>query len=336
MSIRVMRPGLFSSLQDLGRFGLQHLGIVACGAMDTRAHRMANALVGNPVGSATLECTVLGPELIFGRDSLVALYGAEFSARAGGAAFPLNRPVFIPAGTTLTVGNAMRGARAYLAVAGGFEVPEVLGSRSTYVPGQFGGLQGRALRTGDRLPTTADVSEISTQRFARLVRRNAGITRGPLRSVRWSAPSLNIPDRRGATIRALEGRHHAQFDLASREAFFNANWRVSPDSNRMGFRLSGPRLARAKPVEILSEPTCLGTVQVPNDGAPIVLMADHQTTGGYPKIAEIAGADIPELAQLAPGGEIRFIKCSLEEAEAARNAAESLLASIRQSIDWEY
>jgi antagonist of KipI len=336
MSVRVMRPGLLSTVQDLGRFGLQHLGIVACGAMDTLSHRLANALVGNPDEAATLECTVLGPELIFGRDSLVALYGAEFSARTASTPFPLNRPVLVPAGTTLTVGPAIRGARAYLAIAGGFQAPLVLGSRSTYVPGQFGGLQGRALKAGDQLPTAPDLVEQSAARFARLGRRGGGIVRGALRSVRWSAPALSLPDRRGATLRALEGRHHAQFDAASRAAFFESPWRVSPDSNRMGYRLLGPKLVRARPVEILSEPTCLGTVQVPNDGTPIVLMADHQTTGGYPKIAEIAGADIPELAQLAPGGEIRFIQCTLEEAEDARRAASALTAAVCRSIAWEY
>lgn len=337
MSVRVTRPGLLSCVQDLGRFGLQHLGIGSCGAMDPLSHRMANALVGNAQGAATLECTVLGPELVFGTDALVAIYGAEFSARTASTPFPLNRPVLVPAGTTLGFGNALRGARAYLAIAGGFDVPMLLGSRSTYVPGQFGGLQGRALKAGDRLATVADLAELSASRFARLGRRGAGTTqRGTLRSVRWSAPALSLPDRRGATIRALEGRQHAQFDTASREAFFSAAWRVSPDSNRMGYRMLGPKLARTRQVEILSEPTCLGTVQVPNDGTPIVLMADHQTTGGYPKIAEIAGADIPELAQLAPGGEVHFVKCTLEEAEEARRAANALTAAVHQSIAWEY
>jgi len=335
VSVRVVRPGLLSSIQDLGRFGLRHLGIVACGAMDPVAHGMANVLVGNPMECATLECTVLGPELIFGQEALVALYGAEFSARTETVPFPLNRPVLVPAGTRLVVGNAVRGARAYLAIAGGFDTAPVLGSRSTYLPGQFGGHAGRALMAGDRLSTVKDVALLSMERYSVLARRS-GSNRGALRSLRWSAPALSLPADRRATVRAMEGRHFQQFDAASRSAFFDATWRISPDSNRMGYRLLGPRLARGRPIEILSEPTCLGTVQVPNDGTPIALMADHQTTGGYPKIAEIAGADIPELAQLVPGGELRFVRCSLEEANEARRIAQQLVSSIQQSIAWEF
>jgi allophanate hydrolase subunit 2 len=130
----------------------------------------------------------------------------------------------------------------------------------------------------------------------------------------------------------MQGRHYAQFDGASQEAFFGRRWRIAPESNRMGYRLEGPRLVRITPVDILSEPTCLGTVQVPNDGAPIALMVDHQTTGGYPKIAEIAGADIPGLAQLAPGASVRFVKCSVDEADAARLAADERLRAVLQSI----
>ena len=148
------------------------------------------------------------------------------------------------------------------------------------------------------------------------------------------APELTLPFGGGLSVRAMEGRHYAQFDSASQEAFFGQVWRVSPDSNRMGYRLAGARLTRANPVEILSEPTCLGSVQVPNDGTPIALMADHQTTGGYPKIAEIAGADIPGLAQLAPGASVRFLKCTLEEAESARKAARERVRQVEQAIDW--
>jgi antagonist of KipI len=336
MSMRVVRAGMLTSVQDLGRYGLQHLGIVPGGAMDLVAHRIANALVGNPAQAATLECTVLGPNLIVEHDVLVALYGAAFDAKAGGLPLPRNRPLLIKAGTSLSIGSAVRGARAYLAIAGGFQVPEVLGSRSTYIPAGFGGLSGRAVKAGDQLPGNADLAQVSASRFERLMRRQTGIDSAGLRSVRWFVPELTLPQGSGMTVRAMEGRHHAQFDSASREAFFSQNWRISPDSNRMGYRLEGPRLTRTRPVDILSEPTCLGTVQVPNDGAPIALMADHQTTGGYPKLAEIAGADIPGLAQLAPGGSVRFVKCALEEAEAARLAADERIRELLQAIEWTY
>lgn len=327
MSVCVRRPGLLSTVQDLGRYGHQHLGIVPCGAMDAISHAMANALVGNDEDNATLECTVVGPELRFEQDALVALYGAAFEGR--GERLPANRPVLLRADTTLSIGTAVRGTRAYLAVAGGFRVPPVLGSRSTYTPAGFGGLAGRALRAGDRLPTVEHLAELSAERFSRIA---DAMARSGLRTVRWSVPELTLP--RGGTlmVRAMEGRHRAQFDAASQAAFFSHEWRISSNSDRIGYRLEGPRLHRSKPADVLSEPTCLGTVQVPNDGSPIVLMADHQTTGGYPKIAEVASADIPQLAQLPPGARMRFLRCSVEEAQQAGDKQLELLAALRSAV----
>ncbi len=334
MTIKVSRPGFLTTVQDAGRFGLQHLGIVPCGAMDAYSHRLANALVGNDPGAATLECTVLGPELVFEQATLIALYGANFEASIAREPFPKNRPVLVNAGAVLATGRAVRGARAYLAIAGGIEAPVTLGSRSTYVPAGFGGLGGRALKAGDEIPCGEGLEALSMTRFKKVARQGL-LLRGGFQTVRWSAAELTLPVENTLAVRALEGRHHAQFDAASRDAFFGEHWRVSPDSNRMGYRLKGPRLTRGKAVEILSEPTCLGTVQVPNDGVPIALMADHQTTGGYPKIAELAGADIPSLAQLQPGGIVRFIKCTLEEALAARRASQEQVRSVIRSVEWE-
>jgi antagonist of KipI len=327
MSVRVMRPGLLSTVQDLGRYGWQHLGIVPCGAMDGVAHSMANALVGNEPSSATLECTLRGPELLFEEDALIAVYGAAFQDRR--RALPANRPVLVKAGTTIAVGAAVRGSRAYLAIAGGFLADEVLGSRSTYVPAKFGGLHGRPLEAGDRLPTVPGLAELSAQRFAR---QASTVAIGDVLSVRWSVPELSVPHAHPVEVRAMKGRHHAQFDADSRQAFFSRAWRVSPHSNRMAYRMEGPRLRRARGIEVLSEPTCLGTVQVPNDGSPIVLMADHQTTGGYPKIAEVAGVDIPCLAQVSPGASVRFVECSVEAAYEADDQAHERFRSVRDAV----
>jgi antagonist of KipI len=321
MSIRVLRPGLLTTVQDQGRHGHQHIGLCPGGAMDTVALALANALVGNPPGVAALEITVIGPELQFERDTLVALCGAEF---LGG--FPHNRPVLARAGSRLAVGRAERGARAYLAVAGGLYIEPVLGSCSTYLPGHFGGLEGRALRHGDVLHLSEDVSR---ERFARLKRRSGD-------TVRWSAPPLTLPDREPLLVHAVEGQHAGMFDAAAQRAFFDTVWKVAPESNRMGFRLSGPPLARAAGEEILSGPTCLGSVQVPPDGTPIALMADHQTTGGYPRIAEIAAADVPRVAQLAPGATLHFAACSLETARELRLDAKARLDAALRSIAWEY
>jgi antagonist of KipI len=318
---------MMTTVQDLGRHGLQHLGIVPCGAMDPLAHGIANALVGNDEAAATLECTVVGPELAFEEDALIALYGAAFEDRRG--ALPANRPILVAAGSTLAVGSAVRGSRVYLAIAGGFAVPEVLGSRSTYVPAGFGGCGGRPLRAGDRLETDPQLSRISTERFSAQAR---SVASGTLRSVRWSAPELSVPRTDPLPVRAMAGRHHEQFDAESRAFFFSGAWRVSAQSNRMGYRLEGARLKRRKGAEVLSEPTCLGTVQVPNDGAPIVLMADHQTTGGYPKIAEVASADLPLRAQLAPGAKVRFVECTVDDAYRAEDEALSRWRAVREAV----
>jgi antagonist of KipI len=202
----------------------------------------------------------------------------------------------------------------------------VLGSRSTFLPGGFGGFQGRALRHGDVLPLR---DPASSGIFGKLKSRRGG-------SVRWSAPPLTLPDREPVLLHVIEGQHFAGFDAASQRAFYDAVWRISPDSNRMGFRLAGPALAREESGEILSGPTSLGTVQVPANGVPIVLMADHQTTGGYPRIAELASADVPRLAQLAPGGTVHFARCDLGLAAELRHHLGERVAAALRGIAWNY
>jgi antagonist of KipI len=324
MSIRIQRPGLLMTVQDLGRHGHQHVGLCPGGAMDPMSLTLANALVKNAPGTAALELTVLGPDLEFERDTLIALVGAEFETD-----FPLNRPVLIAKGSRISISRAARGARAYLAVAGGIAVESVLGSRSTYLPGEFGGLEGRVLKRGDLLPLTEDSEKLSLERFEALKHKRGN-------SVRWSVPSLTVPDREPIVLHALEGEHFADFDANMQRAFFDAVWRVTPDSNRMGYRLAGPQLVRVKKDEILSAPTCLGTVQVPANGVPIALMADHQTTGGYPRIAEIASADVPRLAQIAPGGTVHFARCGLDIAAELRKDARTRLETALRGIAWEY
>jgi len=327
MTLRVLRPGILMTVQDAGRHGYQHLGLCPGGAMDPVALALANALVGNETDDAALEITVLGPDLEFAQDTLVALCGAEFEASV-----PLNRPVMVEAGKPLHIGRALRGARGYLAVAGGFALEPVLGSRSTYLPGRFGGLEGRTLVRGDRLPLQPNVADLSQERFGKLKGRSG-------RSVRWWAPPLTAPDREPILLHVIEGEHYGRFEGAAQRAFLDTIWSVAPDSNRMGFRLGGAPLARpaADGVdEILSGPTALGTVQVPANGQPIVLMADHQTTGGYPRIAEIAWADVPRLAQLAPGGRLHFARCSLDIAAQLRKAMRERLESALHGIAWEY
>jgi antagonist of KipI len=303
--------------------------------MDAIALSLANALVGNSSDQPALEITVLGPELLFEHETLVALCGAEMQASAGSESFPGDRPVLVPAGTRLSIRMATRGARAYLAVACGFALEPVLGSCSTYLPARFGGLEGRALRRDDVLPLARDAAEVSARRYRKLSRQ---ASRGALRTVRWSAPPLTLPDREPIVVHAMEGHHFAAFDSRSQQAFFDAVWTVAPDSNRMGYRLAGPELERAEGSrgEILSGPTALGTVQVPSNGSPILLMADHQTTGGYPRIAEIAMADVPRVAQIAPGGRLHFARCTLETASALRRDVRERVSAALRGLAWEY
>ena len=324
MTIRILRPGLLMTVQDLGRHGHQHVGVCPGGAMDPIACALANALVGNAPGEAAIEITVLGPDLEFERDTLVALCGAPFQAT-----IPANRPVLVAAGTRLAIGRAPRGARAYLAVAGGVAVEPVLGSRSTFIPGGFGGLGGRTLRRGDAIPLVEESEDLSRSRFSSLKRKSGS-------SVRWSVPPHTVPEHEPLVLHVLDGQHFPSFDVASQRAFVDSVWKIGPESNRMGFRLEGPALAREKSDEILSGPTCLGTVQVPSNGTPIALMADHQTTGGYPKIAEIASADVARLAQLGPGGTVRFARCGLDIAAELRLHVLERLETALRGIAWEY
>jgi antagonist of KipI len=312
------------TVQDPGRHGHQHVGLCPGGAMDVVALTVANALVGNPVDAAAIEITVLGPDLEFGEETLVALAGGDFEA-----SIPLNRPVLLPAGARVSITRALRGARAYLAAAGGIAVEPVLGSRSTYIPGRFGGFEGRVLKRGDRLPLPADSAKLSQERFASLKHRRE-------QSVRWSVPPPTVPAREPIVLHAIEGEHFGLFDATTQRTFFDTIWKIDPESNRMGFRLAGATLARAGTDEILTGPTALGTVQVTANGVPIALMADHQTTGGYPRIAEIASADVPRLAQLGPNGTLHFARCALDMAAELRRDLKNRLDTALRGIAWEY
>jgi antagonist of KipI len=342
MSIIVIKPGLLSTVQDLGRFGWQHLGIVPSGAMDIDAHRFANLLVGNSGTEATIEITLRGPELEFEHPTLIAMCGAMFDAQcvdAKGKIFPmpLNRPVLMPKTARLRIGDVRHGARAYIAAAGGIPLPLVLGSRSTYLPARFGGHLGRPLKTGDRLPLDRASIPLSNTRFASL-RRRRGVPIDPraIESVGWSVPIESLPHAEEEPIRFIEGRNWRLFTPAAQAAMEDEPMRIAPESNRIGYRLNGPRLERRRDTDVLSEPTCLGTIQVPSDGAPIVLMADHHTTGGYAKIGEVASVDIARLAQRPPGAEVRFQRCSLADAHAARKVRQARFASMVQTIAWEF
>lgn len=307
--MRVIKPGPLSTLQDLGRTGYQQFGVPVNGAMDNDAHRRANALVGNAPEVATLECTLQGPVLRFERDALIAITGGDLDARIDDVALPRDCAVLLRAGVTVHFGARRTGARAYLAVSGGFDVPMVMGSRSTFVRAGYGGFEGRALQRDDRVPTGAPT--VPYRGLLRLMVQ-AGVPFAAAPVVPWTMTDAGDAV---VTLRVVAGPQWAAFSPTSHTAFVELGYKIDSRSDRMGYRLSGEPLALAAPLEMISEGTPFGTVQVPPDGQPIVLMADRQTAGGYPKIAYVASVDLPQLAQAMPEDVVRFHLVSLAHAQ---------------------
>ncbi|WP_447975043.1 5-oxoprolinase subunit C family protein [Nitrospira sp. Kam-Ns4a] len=295
--VRILKPGLFTTVQDLGRPGYQRFGMPIGGAMDPLALRLANRLVGNPDGAAALEITMSGPVLEFAAGAVFAVTGADLSPTLDGQPVPLWTAVAARAGSRLAFGARRAGARAYLGVAGGLDVPIVLGSRSTHPRSGTGGLAGRALRAGDDLrsgPPGADAARL------------AGRTVPPAVRPRYTA---------APTLRVVLGPQADGFPPETIETLRGSRYVLSPQCDRMGYRLLGPALAHVGPAEIISEATPMGALQVPANGQPILLMADRQTTGGYPVIAVVISADLPLAAQLAPGDTVAFTAVSVPEAQ---------------------
>ncbi|MBJ6363909.1 biotin-dependent carboxyltransferase family protein [Paenibacillus sp. MAHUQ-46] len=340
MSLTVLEPGFYTTIQDMGRPGLRHAGLGAGGAMDSYALCVANLLTGNEPQAAGLELTLSGPVLRAEQDMLIALTGADMEPRiVGGMELPMWRPVWLAAGTVFTLGRAAAGCRAYLAVAGGIHVPPQLGGRGTDVRVRIGGLSGRPLAAGDAIPCMAagDGAPPAVALEARL--RQRVLAEGRRQAIAMAAPRWFAPPRAyggagadGIVLRAMPGAESGQFSEAARTALYREPFRVAPASDRMGLRLSGPMLERTTRAELLSHGVAPGTVQVPPGGSPIVLAADCQTTGGYPKIAQVAHVDLPLLAQARPGATIRFQPIDLAEAQQLDLAREQELAQLAAGI----
>ncbi len=330
MSIRVLKPGPMSSLQDLGRVGYQRFGVIVSGAMDEWSHRVANLLAGNLADEATLEITLMGPSLFFEKTALLAIVGADLSPRIGEAPVPMGRPVLVRAGSQLDFGRRAFGCRAYLAVHGGFAVAPVMDSRSTYLRAGFGGFEGRALRKGDVLP----VGEREPHAvFASLGRKLDSGSDAFACLPEDTFATIAHPATEPRALRTIAGQQWNAFTDEARSQFMGAEFRVNANSDRMGYRLEGPVLALRAPLEMISEGVAFGTVQVPPDGNPIVLMADRQTAGGYPKIAAVASVDLPLLAQTVPQQGVRFERVSLEDAQRLYLQREVEFDRIRRSIE---
>ena len=307
MSIRVLKPGMFTTVQDLGRHGYQEFGMPVAGAMDELALRLANRLVGNPEGEAALEMTLLGPRLELLQDAALAVTGADLEAAVDGELLPLWESVWLPKGSVLAFGRPRSGVRAYVAFAGGIDVPQVMGSKSTYVRGRLSGFQGRTLQPDDVIP----------------------LGESPTPNVRRRLAPHRVPQPSN-TARVVLGPQDDHFTPESVDLFLGSTYRVSPVSDRMGYRLDGPTLKHRAGADIISDAIPPGAVQVPGHGTPIVMLADRQTTGGYPKIATVISADLRVLAQLAPGDSLSFRAVSVEEAVAALRQQERLLDAIEE------
>ncbi len=304
-TVIVHKAGLLTTVQDRGRYGYQRFGMPVSGAMDVFSLELANLLVGNDTGDACLEATISGPELEFTGATWIAITGADMDPHLNGQGIPMNTAVNVRPGDRLGFRGLRSGCRAYIAFAGGIAVPPVMGSRSTYLRAGIGGFNGRAPMPGDELPLGEPLGKPRLKKI----------------------PESLIPEyKHEQTIRIISGPEAHYFEIAGLRSFLSTEYTVTAKSDRMGYRLSGePIKHREGMTNIISAGISPGTVQVPGDGQPIILMADRQTSGGYARIASVITVDLTLLAQMRPGGIIRFKETTLDTASQLINARQTLL-----------
>lgn len=329
MSLEVLKPGLLTTVQDTGRYGFQKDGIIVGGAMDTFALRVANLLAGNPQQQAVLEMTLLGPTIRFTEDHLMALTGADLSPTIDGEPVRMWRPIFVRRGSVLAFGEPKAGCRAYLAVSGGFAIPQVMGSYATYLRAGIGGYQGRALQAGDLIPCQDATREgLELLKEAGSMKATHSYT-----YTNWTPDPQLYPDyQANPVIRVIKGPEYELFSYVAKGRIWSERFQVSSKSDRMGYRLQGVTIALAEPADLISTAVTFGTVQVPPEGQPIILMADHQTTGGYPRIAQVISADLPILAQVVPGQTLSLQEVTLEEAHQLYIRQEQHIEQLQRAI----
>ncbi len=322
MGIKVVKPGLATTVQDLGRPGYYHIGIPLSGGMDRLALRAANLLVGNPEDAAVLEAAFMGPELEFDVDATVAVTGAELPPKVDGEGRPTWTAFHVRKGQTLSFGHLKSGARAYIAISGGVDVPEVLGSRSTYALGALGGFEGRKLAAGDILPIGAGAGAAEERSVPAALRRSSG---------------------REVELRMMPGLYWHRITDAAHEHFFADTWKVAPEADRIGYRFRGGRplefVPREPPFGAGSDPSNIvdacypyGSVQVPSGTEPIVLHRDAVSGGGYFMIGTIISADLDLIGQLQPHAQAKFTPVDMDGALQARNDERKRLQAIREAL----
>ena len=321
-TVIVHTAGLLTTVQDRGRYGYQRFGMPVSGAMDVFSLELANLLVGNDPGDACLETTISGPELEFTGATWIAITGADMDPRLNGQGIPMNTTIDVRPGDRLGFRGLRSGCRAYIAFAGGISVPPVMGSRSTYLRAGIGGFQGRAIMPGDELPLDTDIALSRVDDMS--VANATALSRDdqlPLGKVRRKPRFTKIPEglipeyKHEQIIRVISGPEAHYFEIAGLRSFLSTEYTVTAQSDRMGYRLSGePIKHKGGMTNIISAGISLGTVQVPGDGQPIILMADRQTSGGYARIANVIAADLTLIAQMRPGDKIRFKETTLDVA----------------------
>lgn len=322
MAIKVLHPGLATSIQDLGRPGYFHLGIPLGGAMDRLALKAANMLVGNDEGAAGLEAVFIGPKLEFEKEAMVAVTGADMPIKVDGEEKPGWTAFKVRAGQVLTFDYLKTGARIYIAISGGIDVPLALGSRSTYAIGALGGLNGRPLAAGDDLPVGQARSAVEGKSIPEVLRRRPGMP---------------------AELRVLPGLYWHRITEEAGRNFFEDTWKVAPEADRMGYRFRGGRkldfVDRTPPFGAGSDPSNIvdscypyGSIQVPGGTEPIILHRDAVSGGGYFMLGTVISADMDLIGQLQPHTPTRFVQVTMEEALTARKARQAVLASLREAL----
>lgn len=328
MRIRVIKPGVLSTVQDMGRKLHLDKAVPVSGAMDTVSARIANIAVGNDDNCAIIELTYSGAMFFSETDMLIAYAGEGSILTVNDVTIPKNKPLCVPSGNYIEQKGIDNGCRVYLAVAGGWDVPEVLDSRSTYLPAALGGVKGRVLKVGDVL-SAQNYSIIAASIFSEL--KGDKVTH-----IKWQIAPIFFYQNKIKEIHVVPGYECNRFDGASVVAFFTEIYIVSHESNRMGINLAGPVLVKNNDTEMLSTAVVPGTIQVTNSGQPVILTADCQTTGGYPRIAQVATACLPICAQLVPGDKVFFKQVTWHEAEEMLVEQEKHLHKARIGINHKY
>lgn len=309
--IKILNPGLLTTVQDIGRWGYQRYGMSVAGAMDHFSTRVANLLVGNNENEGVLEATLMSPQIEFKCDVVISITGADMKAKINGERVPMWTSLLVRADDKLSFSSASTGIRSYIAFSGGIDVDEIMNSKSTFLKGKIGGFEGRKLAKGDILPLKNNIIPDS----------------GSYLPVKFN-PEYKNQD----IIRVVLGPQDDHFTQEAIHTFLNSEYKITSEADRMGYRLDGPKIEHIDGADIISDGIVFGSIQVPGHGSPIIMMADRQTTGGYTKIGTVISPDLNKLAQMKPGGKMNFKKVSIDEAQRIYKEYEKKISEIKTFI----